>query len=323
MLAALGALAVLAYVGAAASVLPGWIVSLTGGPDVDDKTRLKAVTDTRGALLGLLTPLAVVIGGIAALLNYQATAEQSNRTVEHNRDLLEVQRRGQVTERFSKAIEQLGQNGNDRLDVRIGAVYALEQIASESTDLHWPIMEVLTAYLRHHARAKEEWAADVPMLPADYQAIMTVIGRRKVTSEPYTINLREVDLRKVDLREVDLRKVDLRGVDLRPETLTTQTHVSSACAGANLRGVNFSHTDLRGAILTRACLVEADLTDTNLERAQLEGADLTRTKIRVTSGTRKQVAPHLGGAKLAGVIYRDADRLIVKAVEENQSGEGG
>ncbi len=43
-----------------------------------------------------------------------------------------VQWRAQVTERFSKAIEQLGQREDAKLDVRIDAAYALEQIARQS-----------------------------------------------------------------------------------------------------------------------------------------------------------------------------------------------
>jgi hypothetical protein len=62
----------------------------------------------------------------------------------------------QVNERFSKAIAQLG---SEQLDVRIGSIYALEQIARDSpkTDdapgLHWPIVEIVTAFVREHTRA--------------------------------------------------------------------------------------------------------------------------------------------------------------------------
>jgi hypothetical protein len=33
----------------------------------------------------------------------------------------------------------------------MGAIYALEQIAKDSHDLHWPVMQILTAYLREHS----------------------------------------------------------------------------------------------------------------------------------------------------------------------------
>ena len=42
-----------------------------------------------------------------------------------------LSREGQVTDRYTKAIEQLG---SDKLDVRIGGIYALERIAHDSVE---------------------------------------------------------------------------------------------------------------------------------------------------------------------------------------------
>ena len=51
-----------------------------------------------------------------------------------------LSREGQVTDRYTKAIEQLG---SDKLDVRIGGIYALERVARDSAKDHPTIMEVL------------------------------------------------------------------------------------------------------------------------------------------------------------------------------------
>ncbi len=93
---------------------------------------LKAVQDLRTTILQAL-------GGLALL----GTLYFSART-------LRLNRRGQLTERFSKAIEQLGSGS---LAVRLGGIYALEQIAVDSEELHWPVMEVLTAFLRESSTA--------------------------------------------------------------------------------------------------------------------------------------------------------------------------
>jgi hypothetical protein len=47
----------------------------------------------------------------------------------HKREDLEIAREGQVTERFTKAIEQLG---NERTCIRPGAIYSLERIMKDS-----------------------------------------------------------------------------------------------------------------------------------------------------------------------------------------------
>ena len=63
-----------------------------------------------------------------------------------------LSREGQVTDRYTKAIEQLG---SDKLDVRIGGIYALERVARDSAKDHPTIMEVLTAFIREHSQ--EPW----------------------------------------------------------------------------------------------------------------------------------------------------------------------
>ena len=53
-----------------------------------------------------------------------------------------------MTDRYTKAIEQLG---SDKLDVRIGGIYALERIARDSPRDHPTVMEVLSAFIRDHS----------------------------------------------------------------------------------------------------------------------------------------------------------------------------
>lgn len=75
----------------------------------------------------------------------------------------ELNRRGQITERFTRAIEQLGKP--DSVDVRVGGIYALERIAFDSPDEHGPIMDVLTAYVREHAPPPPPRSAPKPEPP--------------------------------------------------------------------------------------------------------------------------------------------------------------
>ena len=62
-----------------------------------------------------------------------------------------------MTDRYTKAIEQLG---SDKLDVRIGGIYALERIARDSARDHPTVIEVLAAFVREHSREQgRPWAA--------------------------------------------------------------------------------------------------------------------------------------------------------------------
>ena len=178
-----------------------------------------------------------------------------------------LSREGQVTDRYTKAIEQLG---SDKLDVRIGGIYALERVARDSARDHPTVMEVLAAFIREHSR--EQWPTQIqipePVTDAppwrttrpDVQAAVTVIGRRNITNDLGRINLTSANLTFADLDAGNLPRVDLKDADL---------------TYANLMSVYASLADLSGANLTGARLREADLRRTDLSGANLRDADLT------------------------------------------------
>jgi hypothetical protein len=71
------------------------------------------------------------------------------RTVRISSRTLELSREGQITERFTKAIDQLGNQTS--LDVRLGGIYALQRIAKDSDNDRETIYSVLAAFIRQHA----------------------------------------------------------------------------------------------------------------------------------------------------------------------------
>ena len=101
-----------------------------------------------------------------------------------------VSREGQVADRYTKAIEQLG---DENLNVRIGGIYALERVARDSKRNHPAVMEVLAAFVREYP--PEQLPLSGPrnerrqLLPPDVDAALTVIERRLVMWD-----IRPVDL---------------------------------------------------------------------------------------------------------------------------------
>jgi hypothetical protein len=91
------------------------------------------------------TPIAALLVGVAAFGQWRTARlrheEQTN-----------ADRQRRLTESFSKAIEQLG---SDKLEVRLGGVYALERISKESPDDYWTVMENLSAFVRERSRRPE------------------------------------------------------------------------------------------------------------------------------------------------------------------------
>jgi len=84
--------------------------------------------------------LAQIVGGAVLLVGLYFTAQTLRTTQE-----------GQITDRFTKAIAQLG---DTNLAIRLGGIYALERIARDSASDHWSVMEVLTAFVREYSHLK-------------------------------------------------------------------------------------------------------------------------------------------------------------------------
>ena len=179
-------------------------------------------------------------------------AEAANRNAEAANQNAETANQKQITERFSKAIEQLG---SDKPEVILGGIYTLERIARDSEPDQWTIMEVLTAFVRQNAPIIKENESQSPedqekllKLRISIRACLTVIAERK-----------HPDLEN---KYIDLTEVNISGLNLARFNLT----------GANLFVANLKQAKLTGAVLAGANLTEAVLTRANLTRANLRGA---------------------------------------------------
>lgn len=231
---------------------------------------------------------------------------------------VKVEQEGQITDRFSRAVEHLG---HDKLDVRLGGIYALERIAKDSKDDHWTVMEVLTAYVRERApwppREPREPQQEDPSKPpehrpaTDIQAVLTVLGRRPRFREER--DDQGLDLRRTDLRGSTLRKAQLARVILAVANLTRAYLRDADLTSTNLIQANLSRAHLLRADLTGAFLVEANLTG-----AFLGGANLTGAFLPVANLTRADLQEaNLRGVDLSGVKGLTQDDIDMAITDEN------
>ncbi|MDX6635655.1 MAG: hypothetical protein QOF06_1858 [Solirubrobacterales bacterium] len=259
---------VLLFVVLVIKVLPERLASTAG---LDAKAKAEEVGRTRTATLALLA------GGIALI-----GAVYTARTFSLNR-------RGQITDRFIRGIEQLG---NESLDMRVGAIYVLDSVAHESRREHGPVMETLAAFIRQRSLPRGQ-ANDPGRFPPDIRAAMTVIERRDRESGD---DESELDLRYANLSYLRLESgADLRGLNFEGATLD-HAHLS----GADLRGANLKGATLTWARLDGALLRDSQLYAVNLRGAWLAGADLQRARL---SGSTLYKAG-LYGADLRGAFMR-------------------
>jgi hypothetical protein len=110
--------------------------------------RLKATTDTRTALIAGLA----AVGALGTFWVSAKTQQFTAETLRISQKNYELAQRGQFTDRYAKAIEQLGHAASpDVPDVRLGGIYALKQLATDNPEDQATIVEVLSAFVRMHS----------------------------------------------------------------------------------------------------------------------------------------------------------------------------
>lgn len=259
-----------------------WATDGVNGLAGEDKA--DAINATRQILL-------TAAGGTAVLIGLAFTA----RTYY-------LSRRGQLTDRYTKAIEQLA---SDKLTERLGGVYGLEHLLRESEQDHVTVVNVLAAFIRDNAPADpllpgaagRKSSPAPPRLSTDIQAAMTVLARRPARPEPDPL-----DLSRTNLCRVNLANARLSGARLTGAWLDLADLAQADLRGADLSGARLLSARLEGARMTGAHLASADLRQTRLGATQLQNAGLDQALLQYADLFNAQMQ----GARMAGVQFEGA-----------------
>ena len=292
----------------------------------------------------LLLALAGLIGAPFVVWRVLIASQQNSIVLQNVRNTL-----------FSKSIEQLGavrerkkttfnpENGlkaettiltEVNFEVRLGAIYALEKLAREDLDLHWPIMETLCAYVRENAgpakkppsgflgsdsfpRPKETEKSPAQkyletLMPptVDVAAALQVQGRRSASGREFELAQSDVSQNK------DLWRLNLSGCQLAHATLSGlnfsgANFVDSVLISADLQHGDFSDAKFTGAFLNRANLNNARLIGANLERANLEKVNLVKAQMQCAELTSAElVGADFTAANLQFASFYNGDPSI-------------
>lgn len=272
----------------------------------------------RTALLALLVASATVIGAVYTIRSFR------------------LSRRGQLTERFMRAIDQLG---HESMDVRLGGIYALERIAHESPEEHGPVIEVLTSFVREHSPAELERGrfAVVTAAIRSRTSVATMTARLLMEEYKFVQSRRKANDRAAhgdsdgqpvsqvasaeDEKAADRKRRAMSAERLieesqgqapkaRPDvqaamTVLARRNIAHDPPGLrlDLAATNLTGVEARGIVLVGARLGGALLRDADLRGAHLQAADLTMANLHGAS----LVATSLQAAVLTGANLRHAN----------------
>lgn len=216
------------------------------------------------------------------------------------------QKEGHMTDRISKAVEQLGaektvklegkEQTQSNIEVRVGGLLSLERIANDSMKFdngrdHVLVMRIICAYLRQNSPANDLTlpTAGATLLASpklDIRQAAEILKRRSVRQleqeekEKYRLDLRRVNLDDVDMSngnfsgamfdESRLHYTDMRKTDLTGARFVGATIAEAIFAGSTLKGVKFQKARLSDRVADDGL----GLTYARVESLEVFGADL-------------------------------------------------
>ncbi|MFH8612994.1 pentapeptide repeat-containing protein [Streptomyces sp. NPDC018029] len=239
-----------------------------------------------------------LITGIAAVLAVVVTTQQMRADIRATHE-------EQIANRYTAAVNNLG---NESADVRLGGVYALQRIMQDSPRDQPAIVDVLSAYVRTHARSSGRESAGYKGRPeADVHSAFEILARRN----PDHDGAAAVDLREAYLPQIALRR--WYGPDSDEGDVDRPRLSRANLSGANLASSDLSGADMSEVFLSGAKLPSADLDDADLRSATLFHADLTNATLQEAQMARGSfveatfVNASLRGADLRGADLRGVD----------------
>ena len=248
----------------------------------------------------------------APFVIWRAIVAQGNLDRSRDRDYADL---------FTKAVEQLGADKNEKfkrimletpseaefeyattdertvpnIEVRLGAIYALERISRDSSSDHIAVIETLCTYIRQNAPAhsavkmptKQEletwkennhvsnfaishptavmWGQHLEKPRADIQAALTVIGRRKeerisLEKKEYEKNNRHI----VDLSDINIQNAHLYNLNFEGSIFVNSVMNGALLNGSNFKGCQLQGSDLRGAVVSSVKFNNSIMHDTKM-----------------------------------------------------------
>ena len=264
------------------------------------------------AFLGTVSGFGALFGVYLAILRSEENKRQ-NDTAEQ----------GLITDRINKAVEGLGKNKeNDKpvIEVRIGALLALERIAQDSIRDHISVMEILCAYIQENSPITGEEPEidkiDLNKKPRkDIGTALNIIGRRhkwvggkkylkKEKQQNYRIDLRNCYLYGAGLDDANLNNAQFDNANLTRANLTKANLTNATLGYAILNGAYLDHANMCGVWLVNAELMNAYMIRTNISNANLGFANFYNAKMDRCYAYRVDISD------CKNLIQRQLDRIF-------------
>lgn len=264
---------------------------------------------------------------------------------------LTTAREGQITDRFTRAVDQLG---NEIMEVRIGGIYALERIAKESEKDYLTIKEIFNSYIKKNSPKRIQYSFreinGIITIMDQYQALEYLaeeIKKIRDQQQSYSEFVKNLSKNipnyerfeiKPDIKAItsaitrltsyyrkyfndDRYFYDFSGTNLQ-SAIFDKAHLEKASfVLSSLLSIDFKEAHLENADFGSAILLEANFKGAYLEKTNFYGADLKRANLSNCDLTSaKLIDTNLENANLSKANLTKANLRNANLAEANLEG---
>ena len=292
---------------------------------VNEKDKFNASLEIVKAIAGGAGTASAVVGAFVLYLNFRVgnrnadianrNADIANRNAEiahRNAELTELRL---ITERFSKAVEQLGSN---ILEVCLGGIYSLEKIAKDfaSPYDYWIVLNILSAFIRETSLIEKNQNPIKNSLTYKQaiQAALTVVGRlnsKRDLSNNLLLNLTCARLNNFNF-EGNFSIVNFGRSELHCCVLQGEFS-NSFFDDAELQDAHLIKSKFQNASFENADFTKAILSDSDFDGAIFIGASLTSANVNEFTNFKK--------AKFSDINQIKAAHHYEKAIYDEDLGQ--
>jgi hypothetical protein len=289
---------------------------------------------------------AAVFGAPFLIWRTWVAHQQARAAVEQARVALE----NRFTGIFSKSVELLGllremktvgidgtstARSIPNIESRLGALYSLERLLSESEKDQRAILETLCAYVRENSplqtlddeQRKGLFRGDITPVPtrrSDVQAAITIIGRRpkqvqsRAEGEDWRLDFRDANLVGYYFSKLNFDRSDFTGSFLN--SVLCSTRMNRTC----FRLSHFKHCNMKKATIENTDFSLTTIEDTDLRDANVVSFDITGANLENAFGSYLQYAVDdiktngAGNSIYASEIVKTA-QLFQKAIHDGRT----
>ncbi|MDB5158536.1 MAG: Pentapeptide repeat family protein [Mucilaginibacter sp.] len=250
--------------------------------------------------------IAQIIGGLFVFVGLYFTWSQLSET----RESISISQQVFLTDRYSKAIDQLGSSNPQ---IRLGGIFSLEKLASSSKEYISVVNNVLATYIRQKSNDTSTYTFE------EIQAAVGIISFRETNRDYLIDNDHGVNISNSILKNLYFENARLPYAKMVKSVFTESTFINANLSYVSGMEADFSKTNLSNSILS-----QSNFYGGSFKQSIMKGSIIKNSNLQLVNFSEANLincdlnGSDLSDANLYGAILYGADLSTVKGITKDQ-----